>query len=208
MPPAVPSRVVIGMVILLMCAIASLRSRDTTRTHMITEVVSVTSYVPARTAAPAALPHPVPVAPAAAPAPTPAQPPGVLQASAQPRSRSKPVRATVASSRGRREVAKASLGHRRPLMTARASDVRRQRSITRVACRSSACCEPDANHAPAPAQLPAIFLPVRNLGLMLESRLVAPQERGACAAPIRPAGPRQRPRAWTSSRINIGTGAG
>lgn len=179
MAPDVSSRAVVGFVILLMCAIAPLRDPRPTRT--ITEVVSVT-YLPARN------PVPTPSLQAAA---TPQAPAGVRERSAE---RSAPVQASLQPPAGgqalRPAFAPGAVAHagdkaahspRRRGARARAQDTSKRRpGIVRVASHVPASCAAVARHSPAPPQMPAIFVPVRELGLLLESKLVGPQLPSAC----------------------------
>jgi hypothetical protein len=154
-------RFVFGLLVLLFCAIATSRGPDRTPSGTVVELVSVV-FKPARIAAN----EPVPIEPkaagewanaqTAAPAPL-----AVRHAKTVPRQGSTAVRS-----------ARASMG---------------VSNVAKVSCRPSVCrarasaTNPIMEHAAArqgrkpEPPLPAVFVPIRTLGLYLQARLGAPQ---------------------------------
>ncbi|MBA3774303.1 MAG: hypothetical protein H0X13_17985 [Ramlibacter sp.] len=164
MDPTV-NRVVFGLLVLVASTIATWRDADPP-SRMITELVSVV-YVPPRTEAmPVA--HLAPVAPIEPAAPGPET---NAVAAAEP---AKPLQVRAPRVAGRTHVPHAKAlpnAGRAVTRTARASATAPAAAtvMTRTAARHQAGAEPPT---------PAVFVPIRNLGLYLQARLPAsPQEK-------------------------------
>lgn len=182
MDPAV-TRSASGVLVLLACAITTWIGPDRTPTRMVTETVSVVHVWPRKDAKAAAeLAKAEPAAPA---------PETIAVQPASPK-HSPPGRAPSVAARAHVQHAKAVPQEEpavaRPVKAAVAVP------IVKASCRPPACRvaaratnavrkQAAAYHAPkAQPPLPAVFVPIRNLGLYIQTRMAAPRDGKAAPA--------------------------
>lgn len=192
MGSAVSPRVAISLAILLICGVASMRGRVPIPPRIITEVVSIT-YVPARSILPVTSFQPlaVPGAPAVAveASPVRSEP---LETTLAPHDAPKVLRSKPQPRPGRKPSVQAAAARQGPVMSARApGGSHLQAGFAKVSCRAPARCAGGATGGSVPPPVPAIFMPMRDLGLRLQARLAGPVPQGACDVPMRSARDRQ-----------------